>query len=70
MMRNHFDGTELIHRLMGKFLRFYIIEVRSHTPATVQTYKEAYKSYLRFLKEQDKIESIGKGKKTYYIIKK
>lgn len=55
MMRNHFDGTELIHRLMGKFLRFYIIEVRSHTPATVQTYKEAYKSYLRFLKEQDKI---------------
>lgn len=41
----------------------YIIEDLELTEGQV-------KHALKSLKEQDKIESIGKGKKTYYIIKK
>lgn len=40
----------------------YIIEDLELTEGQV-------KHALKSLKEQDKIESIGKGKKTYYIIK-
>lgn len=45
------DSTELIHRLMGRFIGYWLTEVRKVSPRTVSAYRDSCRSYLAWLKE-------------------
>ena len=52
IIKQNSSKVDLLHKLMGKFVGYWLQEVRHVSKNTVKTYKDSYKSFMRFYKER------------------